>query len=109
MLYYFDLTLHKAMNLAYSDKSSGNGRATTIGLAKALTVLSASINHKNMNESNCLVLSDYYLVPAFPVFQFFYTVSNIAIADFCTVIEQESMSKPVFWHLMFKVFSLVAI
>ena len=45
-----------------------------------------------------------------------YMVSNIAIADFCTVIEQESMSKPVFWHLMFKAlilltlaFSLVAI
>ena len=43
-------------------------------------------------------------------------VSNIAIADFCTVIEQESMSKPVFWYLMFKAlilltlaFSLVAI
>ena len=32
-------------------------------------------------------------------------VSNIAIADFCTVIEQESMPKPVFWHLMFKAFS----
>ena len=32
-------------------------------------------------------------------------VSNIAIADFCMVIEQESMSKPVFWHLMFKAFS----
>ena len=29
MLYYFDLTLHKAMNLASSDKSSGNGRAAT--------------------------------------------------------------------------------
>ena len=35
-------------------------------------------------------------------------VSNIAIADFCTVIEQESMSKPVFWHLMFRAVSLVA-
>ena len=32
-------------------------------------------------------------------------VSNIAIADFCTVLEQESMSKPVFWYLMFKAFS----
>ena len=29
MLYYFDLTLHKAMNLASSDNSSGNGRAAT--------------------------------------------------------------------------------
>ena len=30
-------------------------------------------------------------------------VSNIAIADFCTVIiyiEQESTSKPVFWHFL---------
>ena len=32
-------------------------------------------------------------------------MSNIAIADFCTVLEQESMSKPVFWYLMFKAFS----
>ena len=31
-------------------------------------------------------------------------VSNIAIADFCKVIEQESMGKPVFLHLMFKAF-----
>ena len=38
-----------------------------------------------------------------------YMVSNIAIADFCKVIEQESMGKPVFLHLMFKAFSLVAI
>ena len=36
-------------------------------------------------------------------------VSNIAIADFCKVIEQESMGKPVFLNLMFKAFSLVAI
>ena len=35
-------------------------------------------------------------------------MSNIAITDFCIVVEQESMSKPVFWHLMFKGF-LVAI
>ena len=32
-------------------------------------------------------------------------VSNLAIADFYTVIEQESMSKPVFWHFIFKAFS----
>ena len=38
-----------------------------------------------------------------------YMVSNIVIADFYTVTEQESISKPVFWHLMFKAFSLVAI
>ena len=31
-------------------------------------------------------------------------VSNIAITDFCTVIEQESWSKPVFWHLICKGF-----
>ena len=29
MLYYFDLTLHEAMNLASSDNSSGNGRAAS--------------------------------------------------------------------------------
>ena len=32
-------------------------------------------------------------------------VSNIVIADFCTVSEQESMSKIVFWYLMLKAFS----
>ena len=34
---------------------------------------------------------------------------NIAIADFCTVIEQESMSKPVLWHLMFKALILLTL
>ena len=29
MLYYFDPTLHEAMNLESSDKSSGNNRAAT--------------------------------------------------------------------------------
>ena len=38
-----------------------------------------------------------------------YIVSNIAITDFCIVIEQESMSKPVFWHLMFKGFLVVSL
>ena len=32
-------------------------------------------------------------------------VSNIAIADFCTILEQESMPKLVFWHLILKAFS----
>ena len=36
-------------------------------------------------------------------------VGNIAIADFCTVIEQESMSKPVFWYLMFKALILLTL
>ena len=58
------------MNLVSSDKASGNRRAARASYM-ALTVLSELAK-----------------------------VSNIAIINFFTVIEQESMSKPVFWHLI---------